>query len=111
MITSYLVMPSGNLSKIKPVKNLGWLCRHWQHVNYFIVGRPDYRVTVGDFDCRLEAHCTLPNGQIVDYVCNFADRKVLHTWLNRPVFEGMNLNWFGQRCTVGDSVYIALRPV
>lgn len=70
--------------KVKQVKNLGWLLKHWQDVSSFTVS-PGARGN----ECLLVAH--LRSGG--EYVSDFADSSVLKAWLNRPVFKGVPVRW------------------
>lgn len=78
-----------------PVKNLGWLLRHWKEVVDLEV-MDDY-----NGDATLVANL----GEDDWYLADFASRSVLHDWLNRPVFKGVLVTWFGIKCKVGDEVY------
>jgi hypothetical protein len=67
-------------TKLKPVKNLGWLLRHWQEVNQlgFNYG-PDSN------DGTLVAK--MKNGDA--YFCDYASLMVCWRFLDRPVFRGI----------------------
>lgn len=89
----------------RSVLNLGWLLRHWKDVERFEV-RPassshlmigDERVNVnpspmnGPCDALLVAW--LKGGGC--YATSFASCDVLRSWLDRPVFRGVTIHWFG----------------
>ena len=86
-------------NKSKTVKNLGWLLRHSNEVNYFQVLVPNecYNQTV------LKAVC-----DNWTYVIEFASSTVLHKWLNRPTFKGVTVYWHDKPCKVGSDGYKAL---
>ena len=73
----------------KPVKNLGWLLRHWKAVESFTI-EPHPPVTHGfEPDAVLIAH--LKGGVI--YKTGFSCSSILRDWLNRPVFRGVPQTW------------------
>jgi len=77
------------------VKNLGWLDRN-RNVKKFVVVEHDPS-TFQEFDCYLVAF--LHDGR--RYSCDFADRKVLRSWLSRRVWSGETpVDWFGVSSTV-----------
>ncbi len=77
----------------RTVKNLGWLLRHWRDV-YFIEVTDSSN---SSDDCLLQAHCD--GGPL--YETGWADRNVCADWLDRPVFRGLRLDWFGQYTKCG----------
>ena len=83
------------------VKNLGWLLRHNREVLHFevfeinVAGK-GYRHSWTK-DVRLVAH--LIGGST--YETEFADRLVLYEWLDRPIFRGRPVTWFGKLTKVG----------
>jgi hypothetical protein len=85
--------------KVKTVKNLGWLLRHSNDVNYFQVLVPNdcYNQTV------LKAVC-----DDWTYCIDFASNIVLHGWLNRPSFKGVKVYWHDKPCLIGSDGYKAL---
>jgi hypothetical protein len=85
-VSARVVDPAGNR---KPVKNLGWLLRNWKSVASFHVGPG-----TGGRDCFLTA--TLDGRwKGYRYVTDFASARVLVGFLDRPVFRGTPVNWFG----------------
>jgi hypothetical protein len=81
---AYVVGPTG---KIKPVKNLGWLIKHWGGVERFVVSPG-----IGHNDAHLTA--IMRDGS--QYETPFASAEVLKHWLHRPVFRGVDVDWFGE---------------
>lgn len=66
----------------KPVKNLGWLLRHWKEVNGFTLAKlPDG----GAWDAVMLAH--LNDGGY--FMSTWADASVMLQWVKRPVFSGL----------------------
>lgn len=85
---------------VKAVKNLGWLLRSWKRVETIKVREPEH----GDgFDAELIV--ILRDGTI--YETPFASRLVLWSFLNRPVFEGLDVEWFGEKRTLAKRVKVA----
>lgn len=80
-----VISPSGS---IRQVKNLGWLINNWRGVHSFSVTR----LLKDRYGARLVAH--MDDGRI--YVTDFVSRQVLACWLNRPVFQGTEVVWFGK---------------
>jgi hypothetical protein len=76
---------------LRTVKNLGWLLRHWKEVAHFTVSESD----LNGFDAKLVA--LLGDGR--QYEAYWASRHVLRSWLQRPVFRGATLTWFGNEET------------
>lgn len=92
------VSPDG---KVKPVKNLGWLLKHWKEVERFEVmpwglqqvgGKP-HRPGKHHWDALMIAY--LRDGG--RYEALWADRSVMRDWLHRPVFRGVPVKWFGEQ--------------
>lgn len=79
------------------VKNLGWLLRNWQKVHWFEVKSSNATIGNTDRGTLLIAH--LREGG--KYISSFADKTVLASWLNRPVFQGARVLWFGREETIG----------
>lgn len=83
MTRSQITLPCG---KVRAVKNLGWLLRHWKEVESFTVDpHPDTPRT----DCILRA--TMRDG--TKYETDFASASILNDWLHRPVFRGLPVQW------------------
>lgn len=79
--------------KIRKVKNLGWLLKNWQEVDHFDVEEgKGFPVS----DAIMTAH--LRDGG--KYITDWASREVMANWLNRPVFRGLTVNWFGEPLTI-----------
>lgn len=98
---SCIVYPPGGEGDPKEVTNLGWILRHWQDVDWVDVrrvyatdGLSQYRST---WDCILSVW--LRDGRV--FVTPFASSAVLLDWLDRPVFRGRPLNWFGYEGVCG----------
>lgn len=75
------VMKNG---KIKNVKNLGWLLRHWQEVEYINVFE-----TTSKSDLLM--YVELKDSY---YISEWASRKVCWGWLCRPTFRDLPIWWF-----------------
>ncbi len=84
--------------KTEEVKNLGWLLRHWKEVDYF---------QVTDFD-GVELRAVADKWV---YTSSFADIRVLHQWLNRPIFKAARIHWLDCPTTlIGSDEYQLLAP-
>ena len=84
----------------KPVKNLGWLLRNWREVDSF--------ETIMRKDPNDPMSTTLV-AYMRDNVTVYCSSKwrgyhTLANWLNRPVFEGVPIRWFGRMATVDDDL-------
>lgn len=87
-----VVTDCGNHRESKPVKNLGWLSRHWSEIRDFIL-YPHPPVSHGmNPDVFLVAR--LKDGR--RYSTGFASRTVLDGVLNRPTFKGLPVTDFTQ---------------
>jgi hypothetical protein len=86
---SRIVRPDG---EEKEVKNLGWVLRHWKDVKRFVVCLS----LNPDDDCLLVA--VLKDGRA--YTSGFGARETCARFLDRPVFRGLPLRWFGEVKTV-----------
>lgn len=71
----------------KPVKNLGWLRRHWADVDHF-------RIVAGGASGRTHMFAILRDGRIFD--TPWADAGVLREWIHRPIFRGVRVIWNGE---------------
>jgi hypothetical protein len=87
----------------KQVKNLGWLLRHWKDVKNFDVclsGNSfpsEYTLTAFSDDWF--------------FITDYASLSVLHSWLNRPVFVGLPINWLSaNQVKIGSLEYAKLSP-
>lgn len=85
----------GESAQVRKVKNLGWLLRNWQVVLWLKVS-PVPEGSSQNYDCVLEA--TIAGGRC--FACTWASKDVLWTWLQRPVFFGVQLDWFGKELTI-----------
>lgn len=78
---------------IRKVKNLGWLLRNYGEVaSLEVVNGSDGN------EAMLIAH--LRDGGY--YVTDYASRAVLSRWLNRSIFHGLTLHWYGAEVVIGD---------
>lgn len=68
----------------KPVKNLGWLLKHWKQVDNFRIEKARSKHD----DCYLIAYI----GPYKRYETGFASYEVCINFLNRPVFKGLILH-------------------
>ncbi len=79
--------------KIRRVKNLGWLMRHWKDVQSFTVEcTRNGAYIMGDDACYLRA--PLRDGRT--YETGWADSSVCWDWLDRPIFRGVELLWISR---------------
>lgn len=86
--------------KVNQVKNLGWLLRHWKEIEYFEVGN----VTLSDDNTFSHALRAVGNDWI--YETEYPSLSALHSWLNRPTFKGLVVNWlFDTKVKIGSSEY------
>ena len=74
--------------KMIEVKNLRWLLCHWLQVSTFKVERNPNPV----WDAILSAY---NRDGVLIYQTSFGSSSVLWDFLNRPVFKGLPLDWFG----------------
>lgn len=84
------------------VMNLGWLLRHSDEVHDFYVRT--YALTPAhnvNYDVILAAR--LHDGRV--YVTEFADRRVLKGWLDRPRFRDMPVLWNSHAYIIGSRDY------
>ena len=84
--------------KFKQVKNLGWLLKHWQDVEMFLVKEPTFmeKYLLSEHEgWEPDAILTAIMKDGVRYITTYADKGILEGWLARPVFIGCPVNWFG----------------
>lgn len=77
--------------KVRKVKNLGWLLRHWQEVDAISV------IEWGEGGAFMVAWLSTGKGDY--YAATWASATVCRAWLARPVFFGLPLVWMGQHTT------------
>ena len=77
-------------SQAKQVKNLGWLLRNWQQVKEFRVYTEGLSNKHDDAVLTAEMH----DGRI--YETGFASGAILWSFLHRPVFYDLTVNWCGE---------------
>lgn len=80
--------------KVKTVRNLGWILRHWKDVESFTITDEGNARAWG---CKLRAN--LKDGAV--YETNFADRDVCYKFLHRPSFHGIRVEWFNLEFRIG----------
>jgi hypothetical protein len=100
------VMHPADSSKSREVKNLGWLLRHWQDVEYFAVRRIGARRRE-TCSCSVVLIAQLRDGRT--YETHYADASILRDWLHRPVFIGLTVWWLGARTTIARDNGFGLR--
>lgn len=81
--------------EMKPVKNLGWLRRHWKEVGTFKVTKNRDK----NWESLLEA---FNNQGVIIYQTDFASNSILLWFLDRSIFRGLSLDWYGIKTTCGD---------
>jgi len=93
-MNAYVQSPNGTK---RPVKNLGWLLRHWSEVESFSFFYAPKSDTVGDgvLSARLR------DGSF--YRTDFASLTVCFRFLHRPVFGGLKLEVFAGSETTAPS--------
>lgn len=74
----------------REVKNLGWLLRHWQDVERFIVTK--YEGTAPVTDARFVAK--LRDGR--SYMTDFGSALILWRFLHRRTFFTLPVKWFNR---------------
>jgi hypothetical protein len=84
------VSPEG---RARAVKNLGWLLRNWKAVERFEIRPPPKGTEFSHGDALMIAH--LHDGE--RYEILWASREVLKDWIHRPVFRGIDVDWFGEK--------------
>jgi len=77
--------------KVRSVKNLGWLLKHWREVKRF---------TVNDCNTPIAEAMLYADLDTLTYSTPFASKTVLEGFLSRPVFRGLRVNWFGEVKTI-----------
>lgn len=75
--------------RIKAVKNLGWLLRHWRDVSSLEIRH--FPGEEGNLRGARVLAAQLRDGR--EYNAVFEDRSVLLRWLDRPVFRGVSRTW------------------
>lgn len=84
-----------------PVRNLGWLLKHWQAVESFTIlhDRHSGPMNWSGYQYRVEgwliAHLRDDAGC---YVCRWADLAHCANWLDRPVFQSLSVREVDSRC-------------
>ncbi len=81
---------------VRGVKNLGWLLRRWREVQSFAVTPAD---PVTENECILVARMH-SNSNVKEYRIAFGSADVLWLWLQRSIFYGLPLSWFGYSTTI-----------
>ncbi|WNM70258.1 hypothetical protein [Myxococcus phage Mx1] len=83
----------------KEVKNLRWLRRNWEEVDRFEVVSPTFSegplrgfIASPNTEAILIAYMKTPGDW---YMTGFSSRRVLLEFLDRPVFQGLPLTWYG----------------
>jgi hypothetical protein len=87
-------------TEIKEVANLGWILRHWKDVERIRVTpifKTDDVTNPDHWDCAVIFY--LNDGRY--YATPFASSSVCLDWLDRPVFRGRPLSWFGYEGVCG----------
>jgi hypothetical protein len=77
----------------RPVKNLGWLIRHWKEVERFQVERTAHPGREGVLTAFLKG-----GGR---YVTSWASLSLCRDWLGRPVFKGVPIDFLGEKTVCG----------
>jgi len=90
---AYVTYPDG---KVKRVKNLGYMLRNWSsiediHVMDF-VSEQDDNTRPRFVDAFMSVDFT--DGR--NYTTGFMDKGILCRFLDRPVFRGLTVNWYGE---------------
>jgi hypothetical protein len=75
----------GKTGETKPVTNLGWLLRHWQEVERFVIRKQN------DGTALMVAEVSIPNRPRLLYVIEWASYEVCIGWLARPSFDGVEV--------------------
>lgn len=97
MIGATVTDPDGNT---RPVKNLGWILRNWKRIDRFEVTHypPDGK------SCPPDAWLVAYTRDGYVYRTPYADRGVLAGFIDRPVFRGLPILWYGEARTVGEKL-------
>lgn len=98
------------------VRNLGWLLRNWKLIERFEVRvHPKRALECPGLppDAYLTAYGERVNGRTGKregffYQTDYASDHVLARFLDRPVFRGLPIDWYGERMAIGDERYKAL---
>lgn len=77
------------------VKNLRWLLVHWRDVKNFVV--TPYR---GSRNEMIDAVLTAKLRDGSRYRSTYASKTILWSWLQRPVFLGIPVRWFGRNVVI-----------
>lgn len=81
--------------KTRKVKNLGWLTDNWKHVESIqVTARKVYQGEYVDGNMLV----VMDNG--LEYSTTWASLDVCWSWLQRSIFEGVDLVWLGYKTKV-----------
>jgi hypothetical protein len=81
--------------RVRVVKNLGWLLRHWKDVESFWVKT---NISGGAYLTAI-----LRGGG--EYTTRFADKGILRKFLDRRIFRGVVAEWNGERVHIGSAAW------
>lgn len=88
------------------VKNLGWLLRNWREVESFRVSAPalslSYSRVISGMPPDAILTANLRGGG--EYVTEYVSAHVLASFLHRPVFDTLPVDWYGVPEIVGASL-------
>lgn len=87
--------------KTRQVKNLGWLLRHWKEVSCFEITEHVEPYSGHKHNALMSAYIFCGGYKVGTYEIVWCSTQALRTWLDRPVFRGIRVTWFGQECVAG----------
>lgn len=94
MLSFFVVSPKG---KVRRVQNLGWLLRNNKKISCFEISSSE-----GDLfarGCEAVMRAVSVDGSV--FYSSWPTRRSLAAWLDRPMFRGRTVFWFGQAKKAG----------
>jgi len=89
--------------KMRLVTDLGWLLHHWREVSSFKVSKPS-RDPFCKFGTPPEAFLEAYNQNgVLIYQTDFASSSLLWYFLDRRIFRGLDIDWFGIKTVCGEN--------
>lgn len=94
----------------REVKNLGWLLRNTDIAYYVIVEEGPIRKHGAHLRVLIDPAQKTYEKRPLRYDTLFADRSVLHRFLDRPSLQGLLVYWFGVPYEIGGPEYRRIDP-
>jgi len=93
---SNVVYPNG---EVKPVRNLGYMLRNWQQIEAIQVDTFKFEPGEKIAFCDAFMSVDFKDGRV--YTTGFMDKEGLRRFLDRPIFHGLPICWFGKEEVIG----------